>query len=34
MRARLRAYQAFSLFRHTAERRPMTEPRSIEELPD
>jgi hypothetical protein len=34
MRARLKAYQASSQFRHTAEGRPVVEPRSIEELPD
>jgi hypothetical protein len=34
MRARFKAYQASSQFRHTAEGRPMVEPRSIEELPD
>ena len=34
MRARLKAYQASSQFRHTAEARPIVEPRSIEELPD
>jgi hypothetical protein len=34
MRARLKAYPASSQFRHTAEGRPMVEPRSIEELPD
>ena len=34
MRARLKAYQASSQFRHTAEGRSMVEPRSIEELPD
>jgi hypothetical protein len=34
MRARAKAYQASSHFRHTVEGRPMVEPRSIEELPD
>ena len=34
MRARFKAYQASSQFRHTAEGRPTVEPRSIEELPD
>jgi hypothetical protein len=34
MRARFQSYQASSHFRHTAEGRPMVEPRSIEELPD
>jgi hypothetical protein len=34
MRARLKSYQASSHFRHTAEGRPIVEPRSIEELPD
>jgi hypothetical protein len=34
MRARLKAYEASSQFRHTAEARPIVEPRSIEELPD
>jgi hypothetical protein len=34
MRARLKAYQASSQFRHAAEDRPMVEPRSIEELPE
>jgi len=34
MRARFKSYQASSHFRHTAEGRPMVEPRSIEELPD
>jgi len=34
MRARLKSYQASSHFRHTAEGRPLAEPRSIEELPD
>jgi hypothetical protein len=34
MRARSKAYQASSLFRHTAEGRLMVEPRSIGELPD
>ena len=34
MRARLKAYQASSQFRHAAEGRPVIEPRSIEELPD
>ena len=33
MRARFKAYQASSHFRHGAEGRPMVEPRSIEELP-
>jgi hypothetical protein len=33
MRARFKSYQASSQFRHTAEGRPMVEPRSIEELP-
>jgi hypothetical protein len=33
MRARFKAYQASSQFRHTAEGRPVVEPRSIEELP-
>ena len=33
MRARLKSYQASSHFRHTAEARPIVEPRSIEELP-
>jgi hypothetical protein len=34
MRARFKAYQASSHFRHTAEGRQMVEPRSIEEMPD
>ena len=34
MRARLKAYQASSQFRHSAEGRPTVEPRSVEELPD
>jgi hypothetical protein len=34
MRARLKAYNASSQFRHIAEGRPTVEPRSIEELPD
>jgi hypothetical protein len=34
MRARLKAYQASSQFRHSAEGRQMVEPRSIEEMPD
>jgi hypothetical protein len=34
MRARLKAYQASSHFRHSAEGRQMVEPRSIEEMPD
>lgn len=34
MRARFKAYPASSQFRHTAEGRPLAEPRSIEELPD
>jgi hypothetical protein len=34
MRARFKAYQASSQFRHTAEGRPTVEPRSIGELPD
>jgi hypothetical protein len=34
MRARFKSYQASSRFRHTAEGRPMVEPRSIEDLPD
>lgn len=34
MRARLRAYEAMSKYRHTAEERQMVEPRSIDEMPD
>jgi hypothetical protein len=34
MRARFKAYQASSHFRHSAEGRQMVEPRSIEEMPD
>jgi hypothetical protein len=34
MRARFKAYQASSHFRHSAERRDMVEPRCIEEMPD
>jgi hypothetical protein len=34
MRARFKAYQASSNFRHSAEGRQMVEPRSIEEMPD
>jgi len=34
MRARFKAYKASNELRHTAEGRPITEPRSIEELPD
>jgi hypothetical protein len=34
MRARLKAYQASSHFRHSAEGRQMVEPRTIEEMPD
>jgi hypothetical protein len=34
MRARFQSYEASSHFRRTVEGRPMTEPRSIEELPD
>jgi len=34
MRARFKAYPASSQFRHTAEGRPMVEPRSIDELAD
>jgi hypothetical protein len=34
MRARFKAYQVSSQFRHTAEGRPMAEPRSVEELPE
>jgi hypothetical protein len=34
MRARFKAYQASSQFRHAAEGRPTVEPRSIEELPE
>jgi hypothetical protein len=33
MRARFKSYRASSHFRHTAESRPQTEPRSIQELP-
>jgi hypothetical protein len=34
MRARFKAYQASSHFRHSVEGRQMVEPRSIEEMPD
>jgi hypothetical protein len=34
MRARFKAYEASSQFRHSAEGRQMIEPRSIEEMPD
>ena len=34
MRARFKSYLVSSHFRRAAERRPMVEPRSIEELPD
>jgi len=33
MRARFQSYQASSQYRHTAEGRPMVEPRSIDEMP-